>query len=90
MLPNDIGCAAAYEVWRNWRSHYGVYAQPLAGDRERQREALIGLAVGEGEYPYNAVHCYNSFVLKTVCFREQISVTKQSETNSIVLIEYDN
>lgn len=50
MLPSDIGAAAAYEVWRNWRSHYGVYAQPLAGDRERQREALVGLAVGEGVY----------------------------------------
>lgn len=50
MLPPDIGSAAAYEVWRNWKSHYGVYAQPLAGDSDRQREALVGLAVGEGVY----------------------------------------
>lgn len=49
MLPSDIGAAAAYEVWRNWKQHYGVYGQPLAGDRERQQEALVGLAVGEGE-----------------------------------------
>lgn len=48
MLPSDIGAAAAYECWRNWKHHYGVYGQPLAGDQERQREALIGLAVAEG------------------------------------------
>ncbi|KAH8109351.1 Piwi domain-containing protein [Phellopilus nigrolimitatus] len=48
MVPADIGAAAAYEVWRNWRYHYGILAQPLSGDEERQREALIGLAVGEG------------------------------------------
>ncbi|EJD03177.1 uncharacterized protein FOMMEDRAFT_168216 [Fomitiporia mediterranea MF3/22] len=47
MLPSDVGAAAAYEAWRNWKYHNGIYAQPLAGDRERQREALIGLAVSE-------------------------------------------
>lgn len=49
MPPNEIGAAAAYEVFRTWRYHYGIIAQPLSGDRERQREALIGLAVGEGK-----------------------------------------
>ena len=48
MLPSDIGAAAAYESWRNWKHHYSIYGQPLSDDRERQREALIGLAVGEG------------------------------------------
>ena len=51
MLPSDIGAAAAYESWRCWRFHYGIMAQPLSGDRERQREALIGLAVAEGLLP---------------------------------------
>ncbi|TDL26040.1 hypothetical protein BD410DRAFT_784063 [Rickenella mellea] len=47
MLPSDIGAAAAYEAWRNWKHHYGIYGQPLSDDRERQREALIGLAIAE-------------------------------------------
>ncbi|KAI5123857.1 hypothetical protein M0805_005674 [Coniferiporia weirii] len=49
MLPADIGAAAAYEVWRNWKHHYGVYGQPLAGDPDRQQDALIGLAVSEAK-----------------------------------------
>lgn len=55
MPPNEIGAAAAYEVFRTWRYHYGIIAQPLSGDRERQREALIGLAVGEGK-PASDIH----------------------------------
>ncbi|EJD00667.1 uncharacterized protein FOMMEDRAFT_22411 [Fomitiporia mediterranea MF3/22] len=47
MAPMEIGAAAAYEVWRNWRYNYGVLAQPLSGDAMRQREALVGLAIGE-------------------------------------------
>lgn len=47
MMPQEIGAAAAYEVWRNWRYHNGILAQPLAGDVRRQREALVGLAIGE-------------------------------------------
>ena len=50
VLPTDIGAAAAYEVWRNWRYNYGILAQPLSGDAERQREALVGLAIGEGPF----------------------------------------
>lgn len=54
MLPRDVGAAAAYEAWRNWKYHYGIYAGPLAGDRERQLEALTGLAVSEGStYSYS-------------------------------------
>ena len=48
MVPAEIGAAAAYEAWRNWRAYEGVYAAPLSADHERQREALIGLSVGEG------------------------------------------
>lgn len=48
MAPLEIGAAAAYEAWRNWKAHYGVYAQPISSDRDRQREALIGMAVAEG------------------------------------------
>lgn len=60
MPPSDIGAAAAYEVWRTWRYHYGILAQPLSGDRERQREAIIALAVGEGISAY-----YTSMTLWT-------------------------
>lgn len=49
MHATEVGAAAAYEAWRNWKYHHGIYAQPLSGDAERQREALIGLAVSEGK-----------------------------------------
>ena len=66
MLPSDIGAAAAYESWRSWRTHYGIMAQPLSGDRERQREALIGLAVAEGMLPHRtfifSLHLINSYI----------------------------
>lgn len=48
MLPAEVGAAAAFEAWRSWRAHYGIYAQPLSAEPERQREALVGLAVAEG------------------------------------------
>ncbi|KLO07798.1 hypothetical protein SCHPADRAFT_909162 [Schizopora paradoxa] len=47
MMPADIGAAAAYEAWRNWSTYQGTYMQPLSADPERQREAFIGIAIGE-------------------------------------------
>ena len=67
MMPADVGAAAAYEVWRNWKYHYGIYGQPLAGDMERQREALVGLAVGEGI----STITYNLIIL---CHSKQIFI----------------
>ncbi|CAE6469822.1 unnamed protein product [Rhizoctonia solani] len=49
MMPSEIGAAAGYEAWRFWEHHRGIYRQPLMDDRERESEALIGLAVGEAE-----------------------------------------
>ncbi|KDN44959.1 hypothetical protein RSAG8_05132, partial [Rhizoctonia solani AG-8 WAC10335] len=49
MMPAEIGAAAGYEAWRFWEHHRGIYRQPLMDDREREGEALIGLAVGEAE-----------------------------------------
>ncbi|KAF9071039.1 hypothetical protein BDP27DRAFT_1322680 [Rhodocollybia butyracea] len=46
MLPAEIGHAAAYEAYRKWIHHSSMY-EPLSADFERQREALIGLAVAE-------------------------------------------
>ncbi|KIK67034.1 hypothetical protein GYMLUDRAFT_37063 [Collybiopsis luxurians FD-317 M1] len=46
MLPAEIGHAAAYEAYRKWIHHSSMY-EPLSADIERQREALIGLAVAE-------------------------------------------
>lgn len=48
LLPQEIGAAAGWETIRLWQSHQGVYRQPLSDDREREREALIGLAIAEG------------------------------------------
>ncbi|KAG8729514.1 hypothetical protein FRC10_003844 [Ceratobasidium sp. 414] len=47
MLPAEIGAAAGYEAWRFFDHHRGIYRQPLMDDREREAEALVGLAVGE-------------------------------------------
>lgn len=48
MNPEEIGHAAAYEAYRTWIHNSSIY-EPLSGDIERQREALTGLAVAEGE-----------------------------------------
>jgi hypothetical protein len=48
MLPEHIGHAAAYEAYRMWTHNSSVH-EPLSGDTARQREGLIGLAVGEGD-----------------------------------------
>ncbi|ELU36941.1 hypothetical protein AG1IA_09029 [Rhizoctonia solani AG-1 IA] len=50
MTPAEIGAAAGYEAWRFWEHHRGIYRQPLMDDHERETEALVGLAVGEGVY----------------------------------------
>jgi hypothetical protein len=47
--PEEIGHAAAYEAYRTWIHNANLY-QPLSADDERQREALVGLAVGEGKH----------------------------------------
>jgi len=44
--PEELGHAAAYEAYRTWMHNSSMY-EPLSGDIERQREALIGLAVAE-------------------------------------------
>ncbi|KAF8596103.1 hypothetical protein BDV93DRAFT_78558 [Ceratobasidium sp. AG-I] len=49
MMPTEIGAAAGYEAWRFFDHHRGIYRQPLMDDREREGEALVGLAVGEAE-----------------------------------------
>jgi hypothetical protein len=46
MLPEELGHAAAYEAYRTWMHNSSMY-EPLSGDLERQREALIGLAIAE-------------------------------------------
>ncbi|KAH8828530.1 hypothetical protein DL96DRAFT_1603600 [Flagelloscypha sp. PMI_526] len=42
----ELGHAAAYEAYREWIHDRSLY-EPLRGDYERQREGLVGLAVGE-------------------------------------------
>ncbi|KAG8929563.1 hypothetical protein FRC02_005369 [Tulasnella sp. 418] len=43
----EIGAAAGYEAVRHWSTYKSTYRQPLADDRDREREALAGLAIGE-------------------------------------------
>ncbi|OSC99422.1 hypothetical protein PYCCODRAFT_1446853 [Trametes coccinea BRFM310] len=45
-LPNDIGAAAAYEMYRAWKHNSFLY-EPLSADRTQQREGLIGMAIAE-------------------------------------------
>ncbi|KDQ21954.1 hypothetical protein BOTBODRAFT_169123 [Botryobasidium botryosum FD-172 SS1] len=47
LLPTELGAAAGYEAVRLWEHHHAVYRSPLMDDREREREALVGLAIGE-------------------------------------------
>lgn len=49
MLPAEIGQAAAYEAYRTWIHNSSIY-EPLRDDSERQRDALIGLAIAEGHF----------------------------------------
>ncbi|TRM69740.1 hypothetical protein BD626DRAFT_475127 [Schizophyllum amplum] len=46
LTPEEIGYASAYEAYRVW-IHNADIVQPVSGDPERQREAMIGLAVAE-------------------------------------------
>ncbi len=49
ILPADIGAAGAYEAYRMWKYHYTPLFETLGGVPEREREALIGMAIGEGQ-----------------------------------------
>jgi len=49
VTPQEIGYASAYEAYRIW-IHNRTLHEPLGGERDRQREALIGLAVAEGTH----------------------------------------
>ncbi|KAI0062835.1 hypothetical protein BV25DRAFT_1899574 [Artomyces pyxidatus] len=46
MLPAEIGSAAAYEAYRQFKYNSSAYTY-VRGDHERMREALVGLAVAE-------------------------------------------
>ncbi|KAI0321060.1 hypothetical protein OF83DRAFT_1081182 [Amylostereum chailletii] len=47
MLPAEIGCAAAYEAYRQFTYNLASYSH-LFSSHERRRDALTGLAVAEG------------------------------------------
>src|SRR6267154_1223212 len=44
--PHEIGHAPAYEAYRIW-IHNTALCEPLGGEIERQKEALVALAVAE-------------------------------------------
>ncbi|KAG8907435.1 hypothetical protein FRB99_004230 [Tulasnella sp. 403] len=45
--PAQLGAAAGFEAFRHWSTYRSTYRSPLADDRDREREALAGLAAGE-------------------------------------------
>jgi len=45
MAPVEIGQAAAYEAYKTWLRDSAIYE--IVGERERQREGLVGIAVAE-------------------------------------------
>jgi len=47
LLPSDLGAAAGYEAFRLFNYHRTIYRSPLMDDREREEEALAGLAIAE-------------------------------------------
>ena len=47
VLPADIGAAAAYEAYRVYKYRRQHVFDPLGQDIERQREALIAMAIAE-------------------------------------------
>ncbi|KAH7915192.1 hypothetical protein BJ138DRAFT_1176725 [Hygrophoropsis aurantiaca] len=51
MTPQEVGHAAAYEAYRVWIHNSSLY-EPIGGEAERQREALVGLAVAEASRLY--------------------------------------
>lgn len=53
LLPSDLGAAAGYEALRLFNYHRTIYRQPLMDDREREEEALAGLAIAEGTYAFS-------------------------------------
>ncbi|KAJ3988274.1 hypothetical protein F5890DRAFT_521777 [Lentinula detonsa] len=49
LLPEELGHAAAYEAYRKWM-HHSSMREPLSAEPERQREALIALAIAESKW----------------------------------------
>lgn len=47
VLPHELGAAAGYEAFQQWAMYGGVYRSALRGEKEREKEALAGIAVGE-------------------------------------------
>lgn len=48
LLPEELGHAAAYEAYRKF-IHHSSMREPLSAEPERQREALIALAMAESK-----------------------------------------
>ena len=70
MLPAEVGAAAAYEAYRMWKHHRGALFAPLGGLSDRERDALIGLAIGEGTFLENFPKHAGS-ILISVHFRQR-------------------
>jgi len=49
VLPTELGSAAAYEAYRHWKYNHPLY-ESLDGDRERERDAMMGMAVAEATH----------------------------------------
>ena len=56
VLPADIGAAAAYEAYRVYKYRRAHVFDPLGQDVERQREALIAMAIAESASPLSSTY----------------------------------
>ncbi|CCL99845.1 uncharacterized protein FIBRA_01869 [Fibroporia radiculosa] len=81
VLPGDIGCAAAYEAYRFWKYHHPLY-EPLV-DRERQREAIMGMAIGEAQHLWQHTgRVYDNIGLREAC--ESAAATASRIANRVL------
>jgi hypothetical protein len=58
MSPIEIGAAAGYETCRKWAHNHTVFDPIYGDDNERQRDALIGIAIAEGARIFFLTHSY--------------------------------
>jgi hypothetical protein len=55
MSPIEIGAAAGYETCRKWAHNHTVFDPIYGDDSERQRDALIGIAIAEGARIFSSI-----------------------------------
>lgn len=89
LLPRDLGAAAGYEALRMFNYHRTIYRQPLMDDREREEEALAGLAIAECALtlfpgPRRSLAAVNSTISFLLYIRDHSLVSGSTSLNAFV------